>query len=714
MDRSGNLWFATFYGGISKYDGESWQTYTEADGLPSDETCEVCEDQSGNIWVGTTRSYVCRYDGESWRTFTHKDGVLTNEVCEIYTDSSGRVWLALWNGVNWYDGAEWHAFTTEDGLVNNDVWYICEDRHGNMWFGTVGGVSRYDWSEWTTFTTTDGLANNWVNAICEDRDGNLWFGAGLEYGEIGPGGLSRYDGVTWYTYTTEEGPANIHVLSISTDRSGNLWFGTRGGLIRYDGETWGTVDMKDGLAGEAVWLVVQDRSGSLWFTPYGAGGVQRYDPDNVPPHTVFTHAPAFLSPSPHQTATFCAGFREFEDVTFSCSFDGSPWSAWSPTGLWQTTDVTDGEHSLAVRSRDKIGNVDATPAVCTFEIDATPPAPVIAFPAYGEAVRDSVAVMGEASDLRFEGYRVEERPVGDEEWSLLAESVSPVADGALCGWNTKPLSDGEYELRLSVSDTLGLTGVALVRVIVDNEAPWAYETTPVIVSASDGGNVYTTGRELHLYFPPHAFSGDTEVRIGNLRESDVPDTLAGGACRVLPGFEIAWAGGLLEKPGTVEMSCPDTLLEPNHGTVAMYVFGADSTWSRLGGTVDMSALTISVPLTESGRYSIYLESRTPSGPGGLSDLSITPRVFSPSGGFASHDAAIGFTLGRPGPVTVKIYNRAGRLVSEVIAGERMTAGANLVSWDGRDGSGNVVEDGVYLVTVEALGTKQVKPLAVVR
>lgn len=89
-------------------------------------------------------------------------------------------------------------------------------------------------------------------------------------------------------------------------------------------------------------------------------------------------------------------------------------------------------------------------------------------------------------------------------------------------------------------------------------------------------------------------------------------------------------------------------------------------------------------------------------------------MFSPSGGFASSRASIGFTLGRPGPVTVKIYNRAGMLVREVISGERLNAGTNLVHWDGRDRTGDLVEDGVYLVTVEALGQKQVKPLAVVR
>jgi flagellar hook assembly protein FlgD len=76
--------------------------------------------------------------------------------------------------------------------------------------------------------------------------------------------------------------------------------------------------------------------------------------------------------------------------------------------------------------------------------------------------------------------------------------------------------------------------------------------------------------------------------------------------------------------------------------------------------------------------------------------------------------AISFTLGRAGPVTAKVYNRAGRLVDELVSGLQMNAGANVVRWDGRDVDGAEVPDGLYLVAVEALGERQVQTLAVVR
>jgi hypothetical protein len=419
--------------------------------------------------------------------------------------------------------------------------------------------------------------------------------------------------------------------------------------------------------------------------------------------------------------------------------------------------LADGEHVFEVKARDKIGNVDPTPAICGFEIDGTPPTPIITAPASGQAVRDSVVIRGTAADLRFKRYCIDIRPLGFAAWDSVTGSSSPATDGTLGTWNTLPLVDGNYEMRLSVTDTLGLTGTALVRVIVDNHAPWADQTSPATANAATGGDIYTTNEEVHLYFPPHAFARDTEVTITALAKSEVPDTLADGARRVFAGHEISWGGAVLEKAATLEMSyaspemsltasqCGDiqrsskvsdegeaspapvtswtgdieTSMSEGHspqvdGTLALCVFGSDSTWQRLGGTVDTSAKRVSAPITGPGLFAVFADQAGVSGPGMLWALSVTPRVFSPGGRFANEEVAVGFTLGRPGPVTVKVYNRAGRLVREVASGQPMNAGANLVRWDGRDLDTNLVQGGLYLVVVEALGQKQTKTLAVAR
>jgi hypothetical protein len=148
------------------------------------------------------------------------------------------------------------------------------------------------------------------------------------------------------------------------------------------------------------------------------------------------------------------------------------------------------------------------------------------------------------------------------------------------------------------------------------------------------------------------------------------------------------------------------------GALAVYSSSDGTSWQRLGGTSEEGKVSLAV--RGPGRYALFAETSTPAGDASLSPLAFTPRVFSVTNHFANDHVAIGFSLGRSAPVTVRIYNRAGRLVNEVVSGQTMGAGANLVRWDGRDRAGVYVADGIYLVTLEALGQTRKNTIAVVR
>ncbi len=189
--------------------------------------------------------------------------------------------------------------------------------------------------------------------------------------------------------------------------------------------------------------------------------------------------------------------------------------------------MPDGIHTLEARSRDLAANIDSFPPVATFEVDATPPAPLLTSPAFGALLRGAAEIRGSTDDPRLQDYRVEARPAGVGSWdppiaTMLAHSSVSVRDGPLATWDTSPLADGLYDLRLSASDSLGLTGSAQVTVILDNHAPFADVTAPRIVSASTGGDVFTTNAEAHLYFPPRAFSEDALVAITSAVDPSAP------------------------------------------------------------------------------------------------------------------------------------------------------------------------------------------------
>lgn len=755
-DRQGNLWFGTVFG-VSRHDGVTWTTFDPNNtdgGLPGSSVFAIHEHSSGDTWFGTEKG-AARYDGENWTPFdvAGTEGGLAGDIVRtIVEDGSGTLWLGtnhgvssfdgadwtrfedtcnlgggvfcalvddagnLWfgtyqSGVCRYDGESWTSFKTSDGLAGNAVIGVHQDRSGDLWFGTLGGgVSRFDGDSWTTFTDEDGLGSNYVYAIAEDSFGNMWFG--------GTGGATKYDGSNWTNFTTTGGVESRDVYAILEDRRSKLLFGTSaGGVAHYDGLTWTSIAPTGDTRETPVYSVAEDRYGSIWIGH--SNGVALYEPDLVSPQTLILQRPQTLSTSTNQTVTFAAAHHEVLDVLFSYSFDGAPWSEWTDVNFWTERDLSDGEHAFEVRARDAFGNVDSSSAICGFEIDATPPTPLISSPVFGQAVQGSTVILGTAEDLRFRKYSLELQALDSPGWTLIAESESPMSDGVLAEWDTRSEADGIYVLRLSVRDTLGLTGATFLKLEVDNEMPWANETAPVIISGARGGNVYSNKGKARVYIPPNGFADDTVLDIVALGASDVPDTLADGARLVNSGFELSWKGAALKKPAVLEMSYGDPNEvagdAANEPPLALYLRKADSTWVHIGGTVDDSQGIISSPITAPGWYSVFV-SGLDSNPGAtkLSGISLTPRVFSPRGAYASRDVAIGFTLDRPGPVTVKIYSRSGRLVRDVVSGNQMTTGVNLVKWDGRDSGGEIVEDGLYLVTVEALGEKQVKPLAVVR
>ena len=710
-DRSGMVWAGTAGGGVARYDRIAWSSMTNAStggGLASDLVTSLMQDSTGALWFGTSAG-ASRYDGATWRTFTMADGLAGNNVGALARDSSGAVWIGTTAGLSRFDGTAWTSYTTASGLPANRVRSLLVDRAGTLWCGTTVGVARLQGGNWTSYSTADGLAGDNVFAILQDHSGKLWFGTGT--------GLSRFDGATWQSYTTSDGLPSSWILSLVETADSVLWAGCHGnGVGRYDGSLWHTYATADGLIGNIVSAAFAEHSGSLWFG--AATGISYYDPARVPPQTVITAPPPPLSPNRLQTVHFGAAYRQVVSIEFSTSLDSGPWSPWAPDDSWLGRDLPDGVHTLRVSARDALHHADPTPASATFEIAATPPAPVISSPAFGQPVRDTLVVRGTASATRFASLRVDLRPTGATSWDppaamILAQSNTPVVDGVLAEQPTKILPDGNYELRLSVRDTLGLVGVTTVTFIVDNVAPFAGQTTPALVSALDGGDVYTTNREAHVYIPPRGLARDAVVHLDPLDPAAVPATLPDGAIRLAPGYAVSMEGVPLEKTAALDLAVTGDVAPP--GTqLAFYFAGADGVWQRLGGTLDQAGARLATPFSAAGQYAIFAAPAGTSLPGRSLALSLTPRILSSRGVLANSSVRIGFVLARAGATRVTIHNRAGRLVRVVMSGTTLGPGANLVSWDGRDEDHHDVESGLYLVTVEALGETHTQTLGVVR
>jgi streptogramin lyase len=277
-DRHGHLWFGTWGGGVLRYDGDTFTTFSEQHKL-GDTIIGVTQDRHGHMWF-TGSGLVC-YDGDTFTRFTTKDGLLIDRTAHVAEDRAGDLWISSDQGTIRYDGHTFIVFTEADGLKPS--FKLLAAQNGHVWFTHSGiGASRYNGHTFDHFTQKDGLAEGSIRAIYEDRDGHIWFGSNGD-------GVSRYDGSGFETFTRENGLAHDAIRSIYQSLDGHMWFGTDGGVVsRYDGRVFQTLSDLDGLTGQSVRSIIQDEEGDMWFGTYG--GLTRYKQSEPEPPRIFVDA----------------------------------------------------------------------------------------------------------------------------------------------------------------------------------------------------------------------------------------------------------------------------------------------------------------------------------------------------------------------------------------------------------------------------------------
>lgn len=98
--------------------------------------------RDGSVWCGTWGGGLSRFDGETWTTYTVKDGLPGNHVFALHMDPEGRLLVGTSNGLARKEGAGFRTFTTADGLFSNLVFSIATGNDGSTWVGSFGGVAR--------------------------------------------------------------------------------------------------------------------------------------------------------------------------------------------------------------------------------------------------------------------------------------------------------------------------------------------------------------------------------------------------------------------------------------------------------------------------------------------------------------------------------------------------------------------------------------------
>jgi ligand-binding sensor domain-containing protein len=100
-------------------------------------------DREGTVFAGTWGGGLSRFDGKKWTSYTTKDGLPGNHVFMLHVDSKDQLWVGTNKGLTrWQDGKFAKALTMADGLFANDVFAMTTTPEGSLWIGSFGGVTH--------------------------------------------------------------------------------------------------------------------------------------------------------------------------------------------------------------------------------------------------------------------------------------------------------------------------------------------------------------------------------------------------------------------------------------------------------------------------------------------------------------------------------------------------------------------------------------------
>ncbi|MGL5888251.1 MAG: two-component regulator propeller domain-containing protein [Bacteroidia bacterium] len=180
-DRKGRIWIGTGNGLVCHENGK-FTTYKT--GLCNSYVGSLREDTSGNIWMHTDQC-IAWFDGKSFHSITEQDGLLSNTTYFIEFDSENRLWAGTNKGVDRIHldsknkvTSVFH-YTVNNGFrgIECNSRAILLDHAGSLWFGTIKGVIRYTPSKEKNDLVVPNTYLTSIRLFLEDTDWNE-FGKG--------------------------------------------------------------------------------------------------------------------------------------------------------------------------------------------------------------------------------------------------------------------------------------------------------------------------------------------------------------------------------------------------------------------------------------------------------------------------------------------------------------------------------------------------------
>ncbi len=83
LDSKNLLWIGT-ENGVSIMRNGTFSTIDEKNGLGHNSCWDISQDSEGNMWFASYGGGVSKFDGEKFKVFTTKDGLLANKTRKVF------------------------------------------------------------------------------------------------------------------------------------------------------------------------------------------------------------------------------------------------------------------------------------------------------------------------------------------------------------------------------------------------------------------------------------------------------------------------------------------------------------------------------------------------------------------------------------------------------------------------------------------------------
>lgn len=156
QDANGNIYMASFLGGLFMYDGKEIKDITNLYGLKTRTVVDVIVSSNNYLFVATLDGiYIINLEKKIVEKITEDDGLSSNLVYSLLiTDKGQTLWAGTNQGANKIDLQTFFqshiknilSFGKTEGFkgLECNTGGLCKDSLGSIWFGTVNGLVKHN------------------------------------------------------------------------------------------------------------------------------------------------------------------------------------------------------------------------------------------------------------------------------------------------------------------------------------------------------------------------------------------------------------------------------------------------------------------------------------------------------------------------------------------------------------------------------------------